>query len=116
MINVHITWLLWERGVKVMSILKALVPPRKKEQPLRIVGVADLDPDAPGIITPKDKSFCDHDFADLFRIPDMDMVVDATGHPEVSQQLQEQAPKKLTVLNIERPDCPRWMIYGIFSD
>ncbi len=88
-----------------MSILEALVPPRKREQPLRVVAVADRNPEAPGIIYAYQFNlFVTLDFADLFHLPDIDVIVDATGHPEVSQQLYEQAPKGLTILSADRPD------------
>src|SRR5271157_555077 len=85
-------------GRQGMSILEALVPPRKKEQPLRVVAVADLNPEAPGIIYAYQFNlFVTLDFADLFHLPEIDVIVDATGRPEVSQQLYMQAPKRLTV-------------------
>lgn len=87
-----------------MAILDALVPPRKKEQPLRVVGVADLSPDAPGIIYAyRHNLFVTVNFADFFQLPDLDIVVNATGRSKVSQQLREQAPERLTVLSMERP-------------
>lgn len=88
-----------------MSILEALVPPQKKEQPLRVVAVADQNPEAPGIIYAYQFNlFVTLDFADLFHLPEIDIIVDATGRPEVSQQLYQQAPKGLTVLSADRPD------------
>lgn len=88
-----------------MSILEALLPPRKKKQPLRVVAVADLNPEAPGIIYAyRFNLFVTLDFADLFHLPEIDVIVDATGRPEVSQQLYKQAPKRLTVLSADRPD------------
>lgn len=92
-------------GRQGMAILEALVPPRKKDQPLRVVAVADLNPEAPGIIYAyRFNLFVTLDFTDLFHLPEIDIIVDATGHPEVSQQLHEQAPKGLTVLSADRPD------------
>ena len=100
-----------------MAILKALVPPREEEQPLQIVGVADLTPDAPGIIYAHQHNLlATANFADFFELSDLDMVVNATGHPEVFQQLREQAPKRLMVLNIERPLSSLdnlWDLFGV---
>ncbi len=92
-------------GRQGMAILEALVPPRKQEQSLRIVAVADINPEAPGIIYAyRFNLFVTLDLADLFHLPEVDIIVDATGRPEVAQQLYEQAPKRLTVLSADRPE------------
>jgi two-component system, NtrC family, sensor kinase len=92
-------------GRQGMSILEALVPPRKKGQPLRVVAVADLNPEAPGIIYAyRFNLFVTLDFADFFHLPEIDVIVDATGRPEVSRQLFGEAPKRLMVLSADRPD------------
>ncbi|MHB8069587.1 MAG: PAS domain-containing sensor histidine kinase [Desulfobaccales bacterium] len=96
-------------GRQGMAILEALVPLRKKaelqrEHPLRVVGVADLDPHAPGIsYANRFNLFVTVNFDDLFQIPDLDIIVNATGHPEISQQLRRQAPGNLMVLGVDRP-------------
>jgi PAS domain S-box-containing protein len=88
-----------------MAILEALVPPRKREQPLQVVAVADINPEAPGIIYAyRFNLFVTVDFTDLLNLPEIDIIVDATGRPEVSQQLCEQAPKGLTVLKVDWPE------------
>ena len=60
-------------GRQGMAILEALVPLRKKdqlEQPLRVVGVADLNPEAPGILYAyRHNLFVTVDFADFFKLP-----------------------------------------------
>ncbi len=87
-----------------MAILEALVPFRKSDQPLRVVGVADLNPEAPGVIYAyRFNLFVTVNFADLFQLPEVDIIVNATGRPEVSQQLREQAPRRLTILTMDRP-------------
>lgn len=87
-----------------MAILEALVPARKKEQPLQVVGVADLDLSAPGIsYAHRFKLFVTVNYADFFQIPDLDILVDTTGRPEVAQQLRTQAPGRLIVLSMHPP-------------
>ncbi|RJR38663.1 MAG: PAS domain-containing protein [Deltaproteobacteria bacterium] len=91
-----------------MAILEALVPTRKigvlREQPLKVVGVADLDPNAPGInYANRFNLFVTTNFTDFFSLPDLDIIVNATGHSEVSQQLRKEAPRNLMVLNVDRP-------------
>ncbi len=91
-------------GRQGMAILEALVPPRRDDQPLRVVGVADLNPDAPGIVYAcRYNLFVTVDFADLFQLPELDIIVNATGRPEVTSQLDEQRPERSMVLNVDRP-------------
>jgi len=91
-------------GRQGLAILEALVPPRGVDQPLRLVGVADLNPKAPGILyASRHNLFVTVDFADLVNLPELDLIVNATGRPEVSLHLKEQVPEGLMVLNVDRP-------------
>ncbi len=91
-------------GRQGMAILEALVPLRRDDQPLRVVGVADLNPESPGILYAyRHNLFVTVAFADLFQLPELDIIVNATGRPEVSLQLDEQRPDRLMVLNVDRP-------------
>lgn len=87
-----------------MPILEALVPPRGESQPLRVVGVADLNPQAPGILYAyRHNLFVAVDVVDLLELPELDIIVNATGHPEVSHQIEALQTNKLIVLNVDRP-------------
>ncbi len=91
-------------GRQGMAILEALVPPRGESQPLKVVGVADLNPQAPGLLYAyRHNLFVTLDVADLLQLPEMDIIVNATGHPEVSRQIEEQVDGRLMVLNVDRP-------------
>ncbi len=91
-------------GRQGMAILEALVPPQRDDQLLRVVGVADLNPEAPGILYAyRHNLLVTVDFTDLFQIPELDIIVNATGSPEVSLQLDSQRPGRLIVLNVDRP-------------
>ncbi len=91
-------------GRQGMAILEALVPLKIRKHPLQVVGVADLNPEAPGIsYANRFNLFVTTNFIDLFRLPDLDIIVNSTGRAEVTQQLREQAPARLTVLSVERP-------------
>jgi PAS domain S-box-containing protein len=91
-------------GRQGMSILAALVPPRKTDEFLRVIGVADLDPEAPGIVYAfRHNLFVTVNFTDLLQIPELDVIVNATGRPEVARQLHEQRSESLIVLSVDRP-------------
>ncbi len=91
-------------GRQGMSILVALVPPRKEDEALRVIGVADLNPEAPGILYAyRHNLYVTVNFTDLLELPDLDIIVNATGRPEVSHQLREQRPEGLIILSVDRP-------------
>ena len=91
-------------GRQGMSILTALVPPRKEDESLRVIGVADLNPEAPGILYAyRHNLFVTVNFTDLLELPDLDIIVNATGSPEVSRQLNEQRSEALVILSVDRP-------------
>jgi len=93
-------------GRQGMSILSALVPPRRGDEFLRVVGVADLNPEAPGILYAyRHNLFITVNFRDLLQLPELDIVVNATGNPELSRQLNEERSENLIVLNVDRPYC-----------
>jgi two-component system, NtrC family, sensor kinase len=91
-------------GRQGMAILEALVPIRTDNQPLRVVAVADVNPEAPGVLYAyRHNLLVTVDFTDLLQIPELDIIVNATGHPEISSQLDEQRPESVMVLNVDRP-------------
>jgi two-component system NtrC family sensor kinase len=91
-------------GRQGMSILAALVPPRKEDEFLRVIGVADLNPEAPGILYAyRHNLFVTDNFTDLLQLPDLDIIINATGRPEVASQLNEQRSETLIILGVDRP-------------
>jgi two-component system NtrC family sensor kinase len=91
-------------GRQGMSILEALVPPRKEDDALRVIGVADLNPEAPGIsYARRHNLFVTANISDLVKLPDLDIIVNATGRPEVSRQLNELRSETLLILSVDRP-------------
>ena len=70
-------------GRQGMAILTALVPPQKKDEFLRVIGVADPNPEAPGILYAcRHNLFVTVDFKDLLQLPELDIIVNATGSSE----------------------------------
>ena len=90
-------------GRQGMAILAALVPLRRDDQPLRLVGVADLDPEAPGLVFARRYDVpVFQNFLDLLKLPALDIVVNSTGLPEVFTELQANCPPSISVLNCDR--------------
>jgi two-component system NtrC family sensor kinase len=91
-------------GRQGMPILEALVPPRKPNQALQVLGVADQNPEAPGILYAcRHNLFVSVNAADLLQLPELDVIVNATGHPEVAQELEELQNGRVIVLSVDRP-------------
>uniref|UniRef100_A0A7V4G9D6 histidine kinase n=1 Tax=Desulfobacca acetoxidans TaxID=60893 RepID=A0A7V4G9D6_9BACT len=87
-----------------LALLEALVPPRKEGQPLRIMAVADTNPEAPGLIYAMHHNlFVTCNYQELFLLPELDLLVNATGRPEVAKDLDEQCPERVMVLSVSRP-------------
>jgi two-component system NtrC family sensor kinase len=91
-------------GRQGMAILTALVPRQKKDEFLRVIGVADPNPEAPGILYAcRHNLFVTVDFKDLLQLPELDIVINATGSMEVSRQLNEQSSRPIIILKVDRP-------------
>ena len=91
-------------GRQGVSILAALVPSRREEDSLRVIGVADRNPEAPGLVYAyRHNLFVTVNFTELLQLPHLDIVINATGRPEVSHQLNEHRSGSLIVLSVDRP-------------
>ena len=85
-----------------MAIMEALIPAPWQNQALRLVGVTDLDPQAPGILYAQRYQIpVFPDLTSLVQLPDLNIVVNATGSEEVSRQLESLCPQ-VSVLNCDR--------------
>ena len=80
-------------GRQGLAILEALIPPRRADQPLRLIGVADLNPEAPGIVYARRHNLpVFQNFLDLIALPSLDIIVNSTGLPDVFTELQSHCP------------------------
>lgn len=90
-------------GRQGLAILEALVPPRRDNQPLRVVGVADLNPQAPGIIYAHRYHIpVFQNFLEVITLSELDIVVNTTGLPEIFTELQAHCPPQISILNCDR--------------
>ncbi|NMB01178.1 MAG: hypothetical protein GX971_06615 [Firmicutes bacterium] len=69
---------------------------------VRIIGIADLNPNSPGILLAKQKRiFTTTDLNDLVKVPGKKILFDATGHPQVARQLASIADETTIVVSPE---------------
>jgi PAS domain S-box-containing protein len=60
---------------------------------LDIVGIADIDPDAPALAQARNQGiFTTLDYHDLFEIPHLDLIIELTNDPAVAQAIQREKP------------------------
>ncbi|MDD2444233.1 MAG: sigma 54-interacting transcriptional regulator [Desulfotomaculaceae bacterium] len=79
-------------GFSIYKMLKAM-------EEVKIVGLADINPTAPGILAAvqNDVPISD-DFRDLLSIKDLDVIIDATGVPEVHERLHRIKDDEIAVM------------------
>jgi two-component system NtrC family sensor kinase len=86
-------------GRRCLSLLQMLESDALKGLKMAIVGVADIDPEAVGFSYAKSAGiFTTSDFRSLFSVPDLELVINLTGSPEVTRQLADVSPPAITVL------------------
>ena len=68
--------------------------------PLNLVGVADINPDAPGIKRARELGiFTTNDYRDLFSIKDLTLILELTGNPEIMSAIQEEKPQHVKFMD-----------------
>jgi predicted dehydrogenase len=90
-------------GRQGLALLEALTAHRR-ETPLKVVAVADRDPEAPGLRFAREhRLLTTSDAGELLKLPEVDIIVNATGDPELSRKLEAEVPERCLVLNLGRP-------------
>lgn len=80
-------------GLAVLKVMDGLPD-------VRVVGIADLNEDAPGMRLARElgvKTF--HDCLDLLRLPNLEIVVEVTGNPKVQELLHKNKPPGATIVD-----------------
>lgn len=68
--------------------------------PLNLVGVADINPDAPGLKRARELGiFTTNDYRDLFSIQDLTLIVELTGNPEITSAIQKEKPSHIKYMD-----------------
>ncbi len=79
-------------GYSIFGMLKEI-----KE--VEIVGISDAEPEAPGIIAAQEEGiFVTRDFYGLLNLPDLDVIIETTGLPEVRDMIQQNISSKTAVM------------------
>ena len=68
--------------------------------PLNLVGVADINPEAPGIKRANELNiFTTHDYHDLFALDNLTLILELTGDPEITEAIHREKPKHIKFMD-----------------
>ena len=71
-----------------------------QDQPLTILGVADLNSHAQGIVYARQRGiFVTADFMDLLRLNNLQVLLELTGDPNLGSMIKKKAPAGIKILN-----------------
>ena len=87
------------KGCRDLLLLLEEYQPRHAR--LEILGVADINPEAPGLkLAAKKGLYITNDFVELIkRFPDLNLIIELTGKDEVLEKLWKIRPKKVNILD-----------------
>jgi len=71
----------------------------KEIKEVEIVGISDVEPEAPGIVAAQEEGISvTRDFHELLNLPDLDVIIETTGLPEVRDMIQQNISSKTAVM------------------
>ena len=83
-----------------VTIMDLITMDRLRQLQMRLVGVADTDPLAPGVKKAESLGiFTTNDYRDLLGIQRLDMIIDLTGKEEINQAIQRNKPPRVQLIN-----------------
>jgi len=88
-------------GKGCVSILDMVETDALRDFRMHILGVADIDPDAPGILYAREIGvpLVTRDYEDLYKIPDLDLIIELTGRDEMVDEIVRTRPKNVHLID-----------------
>lgn len=87
-------------GKACHSLLKLLDKKRSTRLNLDIIGVADTNPEAPGLLLAKEmKLFTTSDYHDLLGIEGLNLLIELTGSDKLTSTILKEKPDNITVMD-----------------
>ena len=82
------------------NLLKILDKDLLSRLNMKILGMADIDPEAPGLVyATKLNLFVTKDYKDLYALKGLDMIIELTGSTEVVKSILETKPDQISVMD-----------------
>ncbi|MBW1979681.1 MAG: PAS domain-containing protein [Deltaproteobacteria bacterium] len=87
-------------GTRCRSLLEMFAADRFKHLKAQVVAVADINPDAPGLLLAQQRGiFTTTDYHDFFSLDDLDLVIELTGNEALLEDVLKQKPPQVRVLD-----------------
>ncbi|MCK5319094.1 MAG: hypothetical protein KAJ55_14370, partial [Anaerolineales bacterium] len=87
-------------GTRCQDLLEMLAHDRFKHLKVKIVGVADIDPEAPGFLLAQEQGiYTTTDYRDLPHLGNLDLIIELTGKEGLLKDLIENKPPQAQVLD-----------------
>ena len=87
-------------GPSCLVIIDIISKDRLRQLKMHIVGIADTNPEAPGIRRSRELNiYTTDDYHNLFTIPDLDLIIELTGKKALAQMIQREKPPHVQVMD-----------------
>jgi len=87
-------------GPGCLAIMDMISRDQLRQLQMHIVGIADINLQAPGLRQAQALNiFTTSNYKDLFNIPDLDLIIELTGDPDVSQAIQHEKPAHVHLMD-----------------
>jgi len=88
-------------GKGCVSIIQMVEEGTLQDFPMRILGVADINPEAPGIIHARELGVpvVTLEYRDLYKIPDLNLIIELTGITKLTDEIERTRPPKVHIID-----------------
>ena len=87
-------------GPGCLAIMDMIYKDRFRQLRMNLIGVADVNPDAPALLRARELNlFTTTDYHDLFSLENLDLIIELTGNPTVSQAIQKEKPPHIQFMD-----------------
>jgi PAS domain S-box-containing protein len=87
-------------GPGCVALMDMIFMDRLRQLQMNLVGIADIDADAPALKKAKFLNiYTTRDYHNLFDLENLNLIIELTGNPEVSRELQREKPSAVQVMD-----------------
>ncbi|MEJ2110751.1 MAG: PAS domain-containing protein [Acidobacteriota bacterium] len=88
-------------GKGCVSIMQMVEEGTLQDFPMRILGVADVNPDAPGIRHARELEIpmVTLEYRDLYKIPELDLIIELTGIRKLTDEIEKTRPPHVHIID-----------------
>ena len=87
-------------GPGCKAIMEMIFSERLSQLRMKLVGVASTNPKALGYCCAEEQGiYTTRDYRDLYKLKDLDMIIELTGHEEVAKEIARTKPERVRLLD-----------------